>query len=740
MQATEPHITVEVANKLGLSSEEYQSILKAMERTPSFTELCIYAAMLPEARAYSNAVQWLKALPHAGVALSAGPGTGAVGSVDMGNGWACVFKAGQNNYLSSIEPYLGAVSAMGNMHQDIVATGARPVAALYALRLGDIERSSTRKLLRGIIKGIGDYSNNIGVPAVGGGAFFYDCYNEGIVANMMSAGLVWIGETVQAKAPKAGSPVFIVGQPTGKDGANNTALATANLVDEPGGMTPAVQVGAPFYERLLLEATQEALLLGVITAMQSLGAAGLARAAALMCTRFRMGMHIELSKVPTRQGGLKAFEILLSESPERMLAIGVNGRESECYEVFEKWGLACEQIGELNSNGILKCYHHRECVTELEASALVSGGGTPVHQPELAKPEYLSKVARYKLSHIPKPDSYIEAAWKLFSSPNVVSRHWAFEQCDTMAGIDNMSAIGPSDAALLRIKGSRSALAAAMRGNAAYAFADPYTGALIAVAEAARNIVCSGGEPLALTHCLNFGGSSGAELYWQFVMAVKGIGEACKKLNIPVSGGEATFDTIPKKGAPYPAPIIGMAGMLEDVSTQMTLDFKAPGHQIYMIGTPHNDLGSSEYLRHVHGIQYAPAPVFDLDEEYQVQLNMKRLIRKNLIESAHNISEGGLFVALLESAMPRGLGFTAETDTNFRKDAYLFGENQSRILVTVTQESEDELVNYLNAQNVSFTKIGEVAGSHILIDEEDYGSVADWAKAYGQASAATMEV
>jgi phosphoribosylformylglycinamidine synthase II len=426
-----------------------------------------------------------------------------------------------------------------------------------------------------------------------------------------------------------------------------------------------------------------------------------------------------------------------------MLIVGKKGMEKTLYAVFDKWDLECAQIGEATDTGRLEFYHRGEKVADVPAEALVLGGGAPVYHREYHRPAYLKQVAQFKASQIPWPKDYVETAKTVCRSPNIASKRWIYEQYDSMVRTNTMTTNAPSDAAVARIKGSRKALAMTVDCNAAYVHADPYAGAMIAVAEAARNIVCSGGEPLAITNCLNFGNPYNPEVYWQFVHAIKGMGEACRKFGTPVTGGNVSFynqSVYKDRTEPvYPTPTIGMLGILEDINDHMTLHFKAPGHQIYMIGTPSNDLNCSEYLRRVHQVRLSPAPRFDLEEEYQVQQNLKALIRSRQIESAHDISEGGLFVALLESALAGGLGFQVETDGNFRKDAYLFGESQSRVVITVLADNEDELVNYLNSHNVSFTKLGEVAGDRLLIDNEDFGGLEEWRTLYESSLSEMLE-
>ncbi|MEY4134641.1 MAG: hypothetical protein RL386_991 [Bacteroidota bacterium] len=726
-----PQTGVQTAAQLGLTEDEFRKIVKFLGRTPNFTELSVYSVMWSEHCSYKNSIHWLKTLPREGKRLLVGAGEENAGLVDIGNGLACAFKIESHNHPSAIEPYQGAATGVGGIHRDIFTMGARPIAALNSLRFGNIDLPHTRHLVRGVVRGIGDYGNCFGVPTVGGEVFFNDCYNQNILVNAMSVGIVQKGQTISAKAEGIGNPVFIVGSATGKDGIHGATFASADLTEDSAEDLPSVQVGDPFQEKLLLEATLEAAQTGAIVGMQDMGAAGICCSTSEMSARGAVGMRIDLDKVPTRQANMKAWEILLSESQERMLIVCHKGKEAGLLEVFDKWDIACAQIGEVTEGGQLEFLHHGELVASIPAESLVLGGGAPVYVREYVKPKYLEKIQRFKLSSVPKPANFIESARKLWASPNLVSKRWIYEQYDSMVRTNTVTTNMPSDAAVVRIKGTSCALALTTDCNPAYVYADPYIGAMIAVAEAARNIVCSGGLPLAITNCLNFGNPHNPEVYWQFVHTIRGMGEACRKLDTPVTGGNVSFynqSVLKDRTEPvFPTPTIGMVGLLKDLDNHMTLHFKSEGDFIYMLGTPHNDLGSSEYLRHICKIPHSPIPAFDMEEELLVQHAVMQLIAKKLVVSAHDISDGGLFAALMECATNGQKGFDAETDLNFRKDAYWFGESQSRVIVSLKPQREDEFLNYLNVHNVPFSKIGEVKGANIWIDAEDLGPVGEWA-------------
>ncbi|HMO38069.1 MAG TPA: phosphoribosylformylglycinamidine synthase subunit PurL [Saprospiraceae bacterium] len=743
MQTIDKQATVKIAIDLGLTEDEFERIVEILGRTPNFTELSIFSVMWSEHCSYKNSIHWLKTLPRNGSRLLVEAGEENAGLVDIGDGLACAFKIESHNHPSAIEPYQGAATGVGGIHRDIFTMGARPIAALNSLRFGNLDLPHTRRLVRGVVHGIGDYGNCFGVPTVGGEVYFHPCYNQNILVNAMSVGIVKAGETVSAIAEGIGNPVFIVGSATGKDGIHGATFASADLTEDSADDLPAVQVGDPFQEKLLLEATLEAIQTGAIVGMQDMGAAGITCSTSEMSAKGKCGMRVYLDKVPTRQANMKDWEILLSESQERMLIVAKKGEEQLLLNVFDKWDLECAEIGEVTGTGQLEYYYHGELVAKVPAEALVLGGGAPVYKREYKKPDYIEQAARFKPNAINAPADYIETARKVFSAPNIVSKRWIYQQYDSMVRTNTMTTNSPSDAAVVRVKGTRKALAMTTDCNPMYVQADPYIGAMIAVAEAARNIVCSGGEPVAITNCLNFGNPYNPEVYWQFVQAIKGMGDACRKFDTPVTGGNVSFynqSVLKDRTEPvYPTPTIGMLGILDDASRHMTLDFKAPRHQIYMIGTPQNDIACSEYLRIIHGVELSPAPYFDIDEEFHIQHNLKALIREGMIASAHDVSEGGLFTALVESAMVRGLGFEVETDTNFRKDAYWFGESQSRVVVSVALDIEDDLVNYLNAHNVPFTKLGEVKGTHIVIDGLDHGPLSDWKNLYDHTLGEKME-
>lgn len=732
---------VETAQKLGLLPEEFDRICEILGRVPNFTELSIFSVMWSEHCSYKNSIIHLKKLPRSGGRLLVGAGEENAGLVDIGDGLGCAFKIESHNHPSAIEPFQGAATGVGGIHRDIFTMGARPIAALNSLRFGNLASDRMKHLVKGVVHGISFYGNCFGVPTVGGEVYFNDCYNHDILVNAMSAGIVKVGETVSACADGPGNPVLIVGSATGKDGIHGATFASADLTEDSAKDLPAVQVGDPFQEKLLLEATLEAIKTGAIVGMQDMGAAGITCSTSEMSAKSGTGMRIDLDKVPTRQANMQPFEILLSESQERMLIVAKKGEEHKLLEIFDKWDLECEIIGEVTDSGRLQYFQNGEMVADVPAEPLVLGGGAPVYVRKYKKPSYLNRIAKFNIDNVKLPENYIATAKKLWKSPNIASKRWVYEQYDSMIRTNTQTTNSPSDAAIVKIKGTPKSIALTTDCNSSYVYADPHKGGMIAVAEAARNIVCSGGEPVAITNCLNFGNPYNPEVYYQFVYAVKGMGDACRKFDTPVTGGNVSFynqANIKGKIEPvHPTPTIGMLGILDDSTKQMTLNFKNEGDTIYLLGKAQNDLGSSEYLRFIKKVKFSNCPYFDLEEEFALQEVTKSLINKGLVQSVHDVSEGGLFVALMESAMSSPYGFEVATDAQFRKDAYLFGESQSRIIVSISssQVAEFEAI----AKSAGCTKLGTVKGKNVIIDGEDYGTVAKWQKTYDSELASIMD-
>ena len=743
MQTTNSTLTnVDTAKKLGLLPEEFQRICTILNRTPNFTELSIFSVMWSEHCSYKNSITWLKTLPREGENLLAKAGEENAGLIDIGDGWACAFKIESHNHPSALEPYQGAATGVGGINRDIFTMGARPVAQLNSLRFGDPSLEKTKWLVRGVVKGIGNYGNAFGIPVVGGEVFFDECYNVNPLVNAMSVGLVRHGETASAISLGVGNPVYIVGSSTGKDGIHGATFASGDLNDESAKDLPAVQVGDPFQEKLLLEATLEVIKTGAIIGMQDMGAAGITCSTSEMSAKGEHGMDIWLDKVPVRQQGMLGWEILLSESQERMLMVVEKGREAEVEAVFEKWDLHYAVIGVVTEGDRLRYYMKGELEADVPAFDLVLGGGAPVYKREFNEPASFAESQKFSIDSIQEPSDLKEVAKTLLSHPNIASKKWVYEQYDSMVGTATMSVNMPSDAAIVNVKGTNRALALTVDCNSRYVNADPEKGASIAVAEAARNIVCSGAKPLAITNCLNFGNPYVPEVYWQFVKAIQGMGAACKAFGTPVTGGNVSFynqtqvgsETIPV----FPTPTIGMLGLLENKAHQMGLAFQKADDLIYLIGESRNDINSSQYLVSLHNVKNSPAPYFNMEEELDMQHAVLSLIENGLVVSAHDVSDGGLFTTLAESAFVNKLGFKITSDDSVRNDAFLFGESQGRVVVSVSPEKEEEFVEFLALTEVPFSLIGSVTSSAILVDEESWGNMEEFEQGYQNSLATIM--
>lgn len=727
-------ITLETAKQLRLTEEEFELIKKVMGRTPNFTELCAYSVMWSEHCSYKNSIKWLKTLPKTGKRILVEAGDENAGLIDIGNDFGVVFKIESHNHPSAIEPFQGAATGVGGIHRDIFTMGARPIAALNSLRFGNIREAKTQHLLRGVVHGIGHYGNCFGVPTVAGEVYFEEGYHTNPLVNAMSVGIVKNGETISATAKGTGNPVFIVGSATGKDGMGGASFASADITADSVEELPAVQVGDPFQEKKLLEACLEIIQTGGVVGMQDMGAAGIICSTSEMSAKGGVGMEIHLEKVPTRQQNMKAWELLLSESQERMLVVIEKGKEKSVLDIFEKWDLPCMQIGKVTDTGLLQFYMNGKLEAVLNAESLVLGGGAPQNDREYKEPAYFQKINAFSFDETSFKGDLKELAKQLIQLTNIASKRWIYTQYDSMVGTANLSTNAPSDAAIVLAKGTGKAIAMTVDCNSRYVFADPYKGAMIAVAEAARNIVCSGGEPLGVTNCLNFGNPFDPEVYYQFVHAIKGMSEACKKFDTPVTGGNVSFYNQHPEGAVYPTPTIGMVGLLEDPSSKMTMDFKQAGDVIYLIGESKNDINCSEYLHKILGVEYSPAPYFNLDEEYTLHLLIKQLIDNKLVQSVHDLSEGGLITALLESSFNRLLGFDVQQSANHvRKDAYWFGEAQGRVAISCTLKNAEKLLELLKEYNMPYEYLGIVTEGNIDMEGEYWGHIEEWKELYDTA-------
>jgi len=740
----EPEVTLELAKDHGLLKEEYEMIKDYLGRTPTFTELGVYSVMWSEHCSYKNSILEIKKLPNKGEQLLVEAGEENAGLVDIGDGLACAFKIESHNHPSAIEPYQGAATGVGGIHRDIFTMGARPVASLNSLRFGDMENPRVRYLLDGVVRGISDYGNSFGVPMIGGEIYFDDAYEGNPLVNAMSIGIVKVGETASAISEGIGNPVLIVGSSTGRDGIHGATFASEDISAESEAKRPSVQVGDPFTEKLLLEASLEALKTGVVVGMQDMGAAGIACSSSEMSAKGGEGMNLNLDLVPMREEGMTAYEILLSESQERMLVVAEKGREQEIIDVYEKWDLNAVKIGEVVEGDRVTYWRDGEVKADIPADSLVLGGGAPQYVRETKKPDYLDEVQSFDINTLDHPENHNDTLKSLLSSPNIASKRWVFEQYDTMVRTNTVNRPGPSDSGLIRLKGTKKGLAAKTDCNGRYVYLNPRRGGQIAVAESARNVVCSGAKPVAITNCLNFGNPYKPEVYWTFKEALGGMGDACLALNTPVTGGNVSLYNENPKGAIFPTPVIGMLGIVEDVDEhRMTPEFKNNGDVIYYLGADRNGLGGTEYLRVIHGLTTGDAPELDLDVEVNLQNTLLSLIQKGTVNAAHDISDGGLATSLAEMAIASGRGATVSVKTikkNNSDHEVLFSEAQSGVIVTVSEDHVMELEKACDDASLSYYMIGVVEGNELFVDDLIQVSVSNLAADYESALPNAMEV
>jgi phosphoribosylformylglycinamidine synthase II len=739
---SEPSVTLDLAIKHGLTEDEFGKINGILGRTPTYTELGIFSVMWSEHCSYKNSIAVLKTLPREGGKLLVGAGEENAGLVDIGDGLAVAFKIESHNHPSAVEPYQGAATGVGGIMRDIFTMGARPIAGLNSLRFGDLASARTRGLFRGVVKGIGDYGNSFGVPTVAGEVYFDPCYQDNPLVNAMSVGVVKRGEWASAVASGKGNPVMIVGSSTGRDGIHGATFASEEISDASGARRPSVQVGDPFTEKLLLEASLEAIRSGDIVGIQDMGAAGITCSTSEMSAKGESGMRINLDRVPARETGMSAYELMLSESQERMLVVVHRGKESSVKKIFEKWDLHAEIIGEVTETGRLEVSYRGETVADIPADTLVLGGGAPVYIRESKMPGYLASTSSFSQETIPVPAHVGEVLLQLLRAPNIASKRWVYEQYDSMVRTNNI-VLAEADAAVVLLKETGKALSLKTDCNGRYVYLNPRRGGMIAVAESARNVACTGAVPLAITNCLNFGNPYKAEVYWQFKEAVAGIGEACRFFNTPVTGGNVSFYNESPNASVFPTPVIGMLGLLDDASLAVTSQFKNEGDVIIQFGRTKGHIGGSEYLSAIHGIVAGDAPELNLDEEKRLHEVLIESAAGKLLRSAHDCSDGGLAVTLAECCIGTGsrlLG--AEVDIiqdGVREDFMLFGEDQSRAIVSAAAADGHSVMEIARKHRVPAAVIGRVGGDRLIIGKEINLGVRELAQTYMRAIGDRME-
>ncbi|MBN1447564.1 MAG: phosphoribosylformylglycinamidine synthase subunit PurL [Bacteroidetes bacterium] len=737
----EPVVTPDIARELGLSDEEYQMVLDFLGRTPTYTELGMYSVMWSEHCSYKNSIAIIKTLPRSGGRLLVGAGEENAGLVDIGEGLAVAFKIESHNHPSAIEPFQGAATGVGGILRDIFTMGARPVAACDSLRFGDPSNPRVQYLVKGVVSGIGHYGNCFGVPTVAGEIYFDSSYQGNPLVNAMAVGIVKHDQTASATAYGEGNPVMIVGSSTGRDGIHGATFASVDLSADSESKRPSVQVGDPFTEKLLLEATLEIIREDLIIGIQDMGAAGITCSSCEMSAKGKSGMNLDLDLVPVREEGMSAYEILLSESQERMLVVAKQGNEDRVREIFNKWDLHAVTVGHVTSDGMVTVHRGGEIKAVVPADSLVLGGGAPVYRRETRRPEYLDTTQAFRPESIPIPKDMNRVLLELLASPNIAGKQWVYEQYDT--SVRTNTALGPGgDAAVIRVKETRKALAVKTDCNARYVYLNPRKGAAIAVAESARNVVCVGGEPLAITNCLNFGNPYKPEVYYQFSEACAGMGEACRVFETPVTGGNVSFYNENPNGAVFPTPVIGMLGLIADLEHITPSAFQSDNDVIILLGENRNEINGSEYLATHHGITGGDAPYLDLKEERLLHGVLLKHIRAGRIRSAHDVSDGGLAVTLAECCFigESRHGATVELPPEkLRKDALYFGESQSRVIVTCTATDADAVITAAHAAGLAAARIGKTGGDRLSINEDIDLSVTEISHAHSGALEQLLE-
>jgi phosphoribosylformylglycinamidine synthase subunit PurL len=706
-----------VLERHGLKPDEYDRILNLLGREPNLLELGLFSVMWSEHCSYKSSRVHLKTLPTTGPRVVQGPGENA-GAVDIGDGLCAVFKIESHNHPSFIEPYQGAATGVGGIIRDIFTMGARPVALLNALRFGSLDTPLARRIFEGVVAGIGGYGNSIGIPTVGGEIYFDRRYAGNPLVNVLCLGLAHKDDIIKGAAKGEGNPVFYVGAKTGRDGIHGATMASAEFDDKSAEKRPAVQVGDPFMEKLLMEACLEVMRTGAVVGIQDMGAAGLTCATSEMSSRGGSGMDVEVTRVPQRETGMVPYEIMLSESQERMLLVVERGREREVQDVFEKWDLHAEEIGMVTMSGRVRLFERGALVADVPTRALTDEG--PVYHRPMTEPAWQKRVQQLRLEDLSAPIDVAAAFQALLASPVIASKRWAFRQYDHSVGTNTIAQPGAS-AGLVRVKGTKRALAVSVDCSGRFCYLDPYRGAMLAVAESARNVACAGGEPIGATNNLNFGNPERPEIMWQLAEAVRGIGDACRFLDIPVTGGNVSLYNETEGEAIYPTPVLGVVGLLDDASQTVTRRFQSAEASVVLLGANRGELGGSEYLALLHDTVAGPAPQLDLAAEQALQRLVVRAVREGIVESAHDCAEGGLAVALAECTFETTFGVTADlasvsgVSEAFARHATLFGESASRVVVSARPEHVGRLVALARELTVPAEVIGRTGGDRITL-------------------------
>jgi phosphoribosylformylglycinamidine synthase subunit PurL len=715
---TEP-ITDAVLDRHGLTREEYQRILEITGRTPTMTELGIFAVMWSEHCSYKSSRVHLKTLPTTGPRVLQGPGENA-GAVDIGDGLAAVFKIESHNHPSFIEPYQGAATGVGGIIRDIFTMGARPIALLNSLRFGSLDQPLVRRTMAGVVAGIAGYGNSIGIPTVGGEIAFDESYTGNPLVNVFCLGISRADEIIKGTASGAGNAVYYVGAKTGRDGIHGATMASAEFDDKSAEKRPAVQVGDPFMEKLLLEACLEVMKTDALVGIQDMGAAGLTCSTCEMGARGGAGVEIDVALVPQRETGMTPYEIMLSESQERMLLVVKKGREAEVERIFDKWDLHAVRIGEVTTDNRMRVKDHGTVVADIPNRALTDEA--PVYRRPTAEPAYLSEARVLNLTALGTPGTPRELFARLLASPTIASKRWVYRQYDHMVRTNTLVLPGMG-AGVVRVKGTKRALALSVDCNGRFVYLDPYLGAQLAVAEASRNVACAGGQPIGATNCLNFANPQRPEIMWQFARAVQGMGDACRTLGIPITGGNVSLYNETDGNGVLPTPVLGVVGLIDDADTVVRRAFRAPGDVVILLGENRDELGGSEYLKSVHGLIRGVPPVLDLAREAALQHVLIEGAAAGIIRSAHDCAEGGLAITLAECCFDSSQGVDVNVQgvaaaASWRDVATLFSESASRAIVSVSPERVERLLAMAAAVNLPAARIGVVGGDRIRVAVE----------------------
>ena len=711
-----PKITNDIVKEHGLSNDEYKLILEILGREPNYVELGVFSVMWSEHCSYKSSIKMIKTLPRSGGRLLVDAGEENAGLVDIGDNLAISFKMESHNHPSAVEPYEGAATGVGGIMRDVFTMGARPIASMNSLRFGSMDIPRNKFLLEHVVEGIADYGNCLGVPTVGGEVVVEDCYSGNPLVNAMTLGVMNPQNLISATAEGEGNPVFIVGSSTGRDGIHGATFASEELTEETESKKSNVQVGDPFTEKLLLEASLELAGKSWLVGMQDMGAAGITCSTSEMSAKGKSGIRVNLDEVPLREKNMNAYEIMLSESQERMLVVVKKGNESKLKEIFEKWELNCKEIGEVTNTGRVEIYHFNEKVVDIPTNSLVLGGDAPQYDMPSKKPEYIEKMTSFNIDMLDtKNENFNNTLLILLSSLNITSKQYVYNQYDSTVRTNTV--IGPgSDAAVIRIKGTEKAISMSTDCNGRYVYLDPKQGGMLAVAESARNVVCSGAKPIAITNCLNFGNPQDPEVYWQFKEAVLGIGDMCRILDTPVTGGNVSFYNETLESAVYPTPTIGMVGLIDNVDNVCKMSLSNENDFVVLLGSHNVSLGGSSYLNEIHNKVIGPLFHFNPDDEKNVQDACLELINSNIVLSAHDLSDGGLAVSLAEMVVStkKNLGLSIHYESKISDTELLFGECSSTIIVTLKQSKLIDLELIAKKYNVHCQTIGSVTNNSKL--------------------------